>query len=227
MPYDRLRRTILPALARRIEVSGLQHVPPHGPFIIVANHQSYLDAPQVAFSLIMERNLKIWFLTTEHVWKFFGLFGGKRLLRWMGMIPILNSQKAQSLNPALEVLNGGGVVAVFPEGMRNTPKRNSDWQRMMIKGKTGAARLALATGAPVIPAGIIAPPGLTAFQALRNFLLKKQPAVVRFGAPMHFQKTDVSYLTKGQLVKTTNTMMREVANLCGKSYPYDEEIGRA
>ncbi len=226
MPYDRLRRTILPALARRIEVSGLEHVPSRGPFIIVANHQSYLDAPQIAFPLIMERNLKVWFLTTEHIWKFFGRFGGKRLLGWMGMIPILNSQKALSLDPALEVLYGGGAVAVFPEGMRNTPKRNPDWQRIMLKGKTGAARLALVTGAPVVPAGIIAPPGLTAFQALRNFWLKKQPASVRFGTPLRFPKTDMLHLTKDQLVKTTNTMMREIAKLCEKSYPYDQETGK-
>lgn len=221
MSYERLRRTILPALARRIEVSGWEHVPEHGPFIIVANHQSYLDAPQIAFPLIMERNSKVWFLTTEHIWKFFGRFGGKRLLIWMGMIPILNSQKAQSLDPAIGVLQDGGVVAIFPEGMRNTPKRNPDWQRALLKGKTGAARLALATGVPIIPAGIVAPPGLTAFQALRNFFSKKQPAIVRFGAPLYFQKADLSRATKAELVATTNAMMGEVANLCGKAYPYD------
>lgn len=223
MPYDRLRRTILPALARRIEVSGWEYVPARGPFIIVANHQSYLDAPQIAFPLIVERNVKAWFLTTEHIWKFFGRFGGQRTLRWFGMTPILNSQKANALNPALEILRSGGVIGIFPEGMRNTPKRNPQWASVMLKGKTGAARLALATGVPVIPAGIIAPPGLTAFQALRNFFLKKQPAVVRFGAPMLFQKTDLSHVTKAELVETTNFMMREVANLCGKSYPYDQE----
>ncbi len=220
MPHDFLRRTILPRLARRVQVEGWEHVPPAGPYIIVANHQSYLDAVQLAFPLLVERNQDVWFLTTERVWRTFAKFGGRRFLRWLGMIPILNSQKAESLERASEVLQHRGVIAVFPEGKRNQPRVNPDWEKVLLKGKTGAARLALKTGIPVVPAGIIAPQGFTAGQAMKNYLQRKQPAIVRFGQPLQFSKTDMPAVTKDRLDQATKTMMLAIAKLCGKSYPF-------
>ncbi|MBI4093207.1 MAG: 1-acyl-sn-glycerol-3-phosphate acyltransferase [Candidatus Kerfeldbacteria bacterium] len=220
MAYDRIRRNILPTLARRIEVHGLEHVPAHGPYIIVANHQSYTDPVQIAFPLIVERNVKVWFLTTEHIWKLSRRLGGERLMTWLGMIPIRESAKAESLEPALRRLQVGEILCIFPEGMRNKPKVNPQWEKVMLKGKTGTARLALATGVPVIPAGIVAPKGLTAFQAIKNYLQKRQPAEVRFGAPMNFSQTPESSFTKALLEEATKKMMLEISKLCGKAYPH-------
>lgn len=220
MPHDFLRRTLLPSLSRRVQVEGWAHLPQQGPYIIVANHQSYLDAVQLVFPLLVERNQDVWFLTTEHVWRFFQKFGGKRFLRWLGMIPILESQRSESLKPALDILKRGEVMGVFPEGMRNKPSVNPDWETVLLKGKTGAARLALATGAPVVPAGIVAPKGLTAWQAIRNYFMITQPAIVHFGAPLRFQKVDPANMTRELLQGTTRAMMLEVSKLCHKRYPF-------
>lgn len=220
MHYPFLRRTIIPLLLKRIRVEGLEHVPIVGPYLIVANHQSYLDAVIMVFPLIIHRDHKVWFLTTEHIWKFFKRFGGSGILRWLGMIPIVNSQKAQSLKPSLEVLARGGVIGIFPEGMRNKPSVNPDWQRAMLKGRTGAARLALLSGVPVLPAGITAPKGLTVFQALKNFVIPFEPAIIRFGRPLSFSKIDDSSITKHLLLDVTQQIMHAIAKLSGKAYPY-------
>lgn len=214
-----MRRTLLPIFMRRIRVEGIEHVPTHGPYLIAANHQSYTDPVQIAFPIIVLRNRKAWFLTTEHIWRAFRKFGGTWVLRWLGMIPILDSQKADALAPARSELERGGVVGIFPEGGRNKPSVNPDWERVLLKGKTGAARLALATGVPVIPAGIIAPRGFTAWQAIRGFFSRKEPAVVRYGAPLMFGKRDPSTVTKEELYEVTRTIMRAIGTLSGKHYP--------
>ena len=157
MAYLLMRRTLIPIFLRRIRVEGIEHVPQRGPYLVAANHQSYTDPVQIAFPLIVLRDQKAWFLTTEHVWRAFRKFGGIWVLRWLGMIPILDSQKADSLEPARRELERGGVIGIFPEGARNKPSVNPDWERVLLKGKTGAARLALMTGVPVVPAGLVAP----------------------------------------------------------------------
>ncbi|MFH0829305.1 MAG: lysophospholipid acyltransferase family protein [Candidatus Kerfeldbacteria bacterium] len=220
MEYRIWRKIVLPLFGSRTTVEGIERVPVSGAFIVAANHQSYTDGVQVTLSLLQHRDRKAWYLTTEHVWRSFGSFGGSRLLRWLGMIPIMSSRKADALGPAIEMLNNGGVIGIFPEGGRNKPSVNPAWETEMLRGKTGIARLALATGVPVIPAGIIAPKGFSAWQAIVNFLRRKQEAIVRFGKPMIFAKEDLTTVTKERLVEVTNAVMREIARLCGKAYPY-------
>lgn len=220
MEYRFWRKIIVPIFGGRVAVEGVEHVPSSGAFIVAANHQSYTDPVQLALSLYKYRGRKAWFLTTEHVWKTFRKFGGTGVLRWLGMIPIHDAQKADSLGPAVEILRQGGVIGIFPEGGRNKPSVNPGYETVLMKGKTGAARLALATGVPVVPAGIIAPKGLTAWQAIVNFLLRRQPAIVRFGQALSFGKEDVSSITKDRLVAVTKDIMQAVAARCGKEYPY-------
>lgn len=219
MAYRFLRRTILPRLVRRISVEGLEYLPTRGPYLIAANHQSYLDGLMIVFPVVLHRDEKIWFLTTEHIWKFFSWFGGHRVIDWLGMIPIRANQKADALKPALDILRRQGIVGIFPEGSRNKPSLNPDWRTVLLHGKTGLARLALQSGAPVIPAGLVAPQGFTAWQAIVNFLRRRQPAIVRFGQPIQFQARDVSTVGKAELDVITRQVMFEVGRLCGKTYP--------
>ncbi len=220
MHYTFLRKTIAPVALRRVTVEGLENVPLHGPYLVAGNHQSYTDAVQVALPLVMHRDHKAWFLTTEHVWRMFSRFGGRRVLTWLGMIPVLGSNKAEALAPALQVLRDGGVIGIFPEGRRNKPSINPDWERVLLKGKTGAVRLALSVGCPIVPVGIVAPKGFTALQAIVNFLRHDQPAIVRFGKPLMFEKSDPSTFTHETLTSETVRLMRAIAELSGKEYRY-------
>lgn len=220
MYYPTIRKRIAPAALRRVTVEGIDNVPQHGPYIVACNHQSYTDAVQVVLPLVMHRDHKAWFPTTEHVWRTFSMFGGRRVLTWLGMIPILGSNKAEALAPALQVLRNGGVIGIFPEGRRNKPSVNPDWDHVLLKGKTGAVRLALTVGCPIVPAGIIAPKGFNVLQAIVNFLRRDRPAIVRFGKPLVFPKTDPSAFTHEMLTQSTAQLMRAIGQLSGKEYRY-------
>lgn len=151
-------------------------------------------------------------LTKQYVWNLFAAIG---LAKRLGMIPVHPKRRAESLTPARKALQKGGIIVIFPEGTRNVPFANT-----LLKGKTGAARLALLEGVPVIPAGYIAPEGRGTWQSLVNFLRKGKSISLNIGAPLIFPKTPAGKITHRLLTETTRTMMQSVASLCHKSYPY-------
>lgn len=210
MAFALLRRTLVPFLRLRVQVDGLDHLPAQGPYILAANHQSYLDPPIVWLAVVPTVKEKLWFVTTEYVWRGLKKVFGKRGIDWLGILPLLTDDKAKVLDLGVQQLARGGRVVIFPEGTRN---RRDD--SVLLKGKTGAARLALATGAPVVPMGIIAPPGLTTGQAIRNFFFSRHPAVVHVGAPLTFTRAAES-VTKERLEAVTAEIMNAIAPLCGK-----------
>ncbi len=123
------------------EVRGLENVPPEGPLILVANHQSNIDPAMLPPSIPR----RIRFLAKNTI------FGGPFIVRWF-----LNAYGAFPLNrDGIDVkahrwvtgqLAHGGVVVLFPEGTRN--------RGGMKKAHNGVARLALSTQTPVLPVGI-------------------------------------------------------------------------
>lgn len=209
--YPVLRRTLVPLLRRRVRVAGLEHVPAHGPFIIAPNHQSYLDPPIVWLALVPSLKKKLWFVTNEYVWRGLRKYFGQRGIHWLGLLPLVTSEKAKVLDLAVAQLHRGERVVIFPEGTRNRTG-----QPILLHGRTGAARLALLTGAPVVPVGLISPPGLTTGQAVRNFFFSRHPAIVKVGRPMMFPKTPD--FDRGKLAQVTTTIMNAIGPLCGKEY---------
>ncbi len=209
--YPLLRRTLVPLLRRRVRVEGLEHLPAHGPFIIAPNHQSYLDPPIVWLALVPFLKEKLWFVTNEYVWRGLRKYFGQRGIAWLGLLPLVTSEKARVLDLAVVQLQRGERVVIFPEGTRNRTG-----QPILLPGRTGAARLALATGAPVVPVGVMAPPGLTTRQAIRNFFWSRHPAFIKIGPSISFPKTpDVDKL---KLIEVTTTIMNAIGPLCGKEY---------
>lgn len=213
MAYTVLRNTIVPLLRRRIRVEGIEHLPETGPYILAANHQSYLDPPLVWLAIVPLIKTKIFFITKEYVWRGLKKFLGQRGVDWLGLLPIFSTEKSKVLDLAYQELAKGGRVVVFPEGTRN---RNPE--SVLLKGKTGAARLALATGASLIPIGILSPKGLTQWQAFRNFFFSRQPATIRLGPPLRFPKA-TEPPTRERLDEVTTAIMAAIGQLCGKRYP--------
>lgn len=209
--YPVLRRTLVPLLRRRVRVEGLEHLPAHGPYIIAPNHQSYLDPPVIWLALVPFLKAKLWFVTTEYVWRGLRKYFGQRGIEWLGLLPLITSEKAKVLDLAITQLQRGQRVVIFPEGTRNRTG-----QPVLLHGRTGAARLALTTGAPVVPVGIIAPPGLTTKQAIRNFFWSRSPAMVKVGQPFTFPKT-IDF-DKAALDAVTTKIMYAISPLCGKEY---------
>src|SRR5690606_15707306 len=175
--YGRLypiARAVLTPLFRacwRIRVEGLDHVPRQGPAILRPNHTSVID------SFLMPSVLprRITFVgKSEYLddWKTRYLFPA------LGMIPIDRrggDASRRALEAATRVLERGELFGIYPEGTRSRDGR-------LHKGHTGAARLALRTGAPLVPVGIIGtrdiqPPGA---RVPRPFAA----CIIRFGRPI-------------------------------------------
>jgi 1-acyl-sn-glycerol-3-phosphate acyltransferase len=123
---------------------GLEHIPARGPAIVCCNHISYLDPLGNAYAVI-KAGRRPRFLAKDELFSI-PLVG--RALRGAGQIPVdrRKSGDPSPLRSAQEALRAGEIVVVYPEG---TVTRNPDSSPMA--GKTGAVRLALATGAPIVP----------------------------------------------------------------------------
>jgi 1-acyl-sn-glycerol-3-phosphate acyltransferase len=114
---------------------------PEGPKIIAANHPSTTD-PLIMTTLTAE---PMSILITEAV---FAIPVVGRLLRRAGQIPVIHTNGRAAFNEALRRLKDGETIGIFPEGSLS-PREGG-----LHSPRTGAARLALMTGAPIIPVGI-------------------------------------------------------------------------
>jgi len=125
-----------------IVVEGVEHIPAQGPAIIASNHPTYLDA---AF-LMVEMTRPVRFMAWE---KPLGVPVLGRMMRAYGAIPVdMKKPGRGSFEAAVKVLRAGAVFGIFPEGGRTKTKFG------MNPFKSGVARLALISGAPIIPATI-------------------------------------------------------------------------
>lgn len=131
----------------RVRVDGSEHVPASGPAILAFNHVSVLDGPVLGVETAFRRRREVRFLVAAEV---FGhrLYGP--LLRSFDQIPVRRGEgDAEALEEAIETVRAGALAAISPEGRVN-PAPEAGMQRI----RSGCARIAIETGAPVIPVGI-------------------------------------------------------------------------
>jgi 1-acyl-sn-glycerol-3-phosphate acyltransferase len=143
-------RTYLAFFVDEIRVWGQKNIP-QGAKIVVVNHSNASDPFIIPF-VFPER---IHFLIQGNLFKA-PLFG--RILALADQIPVLVGQGKDTLKVALEKLAHGETVVIFPEGKLNHGDE-------LYRGRSGAAVLALQSGAPLLPVGIYVPPNfLRAFK---------------------------------------------------------------
>jgi 1-acyl-sn-glycerol-3-phosphate acyltransferase len=130
----------------KYQFAGLENLPKTGGFIAAANHVTDYDALTFTDFLFVN-GYKPRVLAKRPLFKI-PVVGN--LMRSTGMIPVDRgtSKAADSLDAAAELLMQGEVIGIFPEG-----SLTRDPDHWPMEGKTGAARLALATKVPVIPVG--------------------------------------------------------------------------
>src|SRR5215211_1465076 len=170
----RVRKVAGPIARRlwRIDMQGYDRLPADEPAILCPNHISFLDS--AFLMLTMPRNISF-VGKAEYMddWK------TKYLFPALGMIPIDraggNASQA-ALDAAQQVLERGELFGIYPEGTRSRSGK-------LHRGHTGPARLALRTGAPIIPVGIsgareVMPPDA-------KFPKLRLPVHVRFGRPIN------------------------------------------
>jgi 1-acyl-sn-glycerol-3-phosphate acyltransferase len=144
--YRNVARVVRPpllAMTRR-DWRGTENFPTEGGFIVAANHMTNID-PLTFAHYLWDNGVAPKILAKAPLFKIPVLAG---ILRATGQIPVYrnSSSAGDSLTAAVTAIGGGDVVAVFPEG---TLTRDPDLWPMV--GKTGIARLALTTEAPVVP----------------------------------------------------------------------------
>jgi 1-acyl-sn-glycerol-3-phosphate acyltransferase len=116
----------------RLEVEGLEHVPPAGALIVASNHDSYWDPVVVGIAAIGLRQIRA--LSKSSLWKVKGL---NRVLDGMGQIPVVRGTKdTDALERAMTELRGGACVGIFPEGTRSLGTK--------LRARSGIGRLAAA-----------------------------------------------------------------------------------
>jgi putative phosphoserine phosphatase/1-acylglycerol-3-phosphate O-acyltransferase len=148
--FDFAKRLIRPELFpyARFDIAGVENIPDEGPFVLVTNHRSYFDVAAVAL-VVARKGRRTRFLGKKEL---FDAPVVGQLARALGGIAVeREGAAADSLVHAERVLAAGEGVIVLPQG---TIPRGRAFFDPVLRGKTGAARLAARAGAPVIPLGL-------------------------------------------------------------------------
>jgi 1-acyl-sn-glycerol-3-phosphate acyltransferase len=182
---------------------GLEHIPRRGPAILASNHLSFLDH----FFLPAYVQRPIFFLGKSDYFS-----GWKRhFFEGVGVMPVARQggdAGEASLVKGQEILDSGRLLGIYPEGTRSPDGR-------LYRGKTGPVRLALRTGAPVLPVAMIGmfevlPPGAK--------LPKIRRVGVRIGQPLDFSRYRGRDTDRFVLRSATDELMYELMILSGQEY---------
>lgn len=179
MLYEVLHATV-PPVARAVwrpNVEGIHNVPMSGPVLIASNHLSFADS--VVIPIVAPR--KVAFLAKSEYFTGTGIKGRltKAWFEGLGMVPVDRSDTRaalDSLQIALDVLGRNEAFGIYPEGTRSRDGR-------LYRGRTGVAQLALTSGAPVVPVGLI---GTDDLQPIDTNVPRLAKVTVRFGEPIDF-----------------------------------------
>ena len=186
-------------------VDGLEHLPESGPAIFCPNHTSVLDS----FFLPLALSRRITYVgKAEYLddWK------TRKLFPALGMIPIDRkggNASERALDAATGLIEAGEYFGIYPEGTRSRTGQ-------LFRGHTGPARLALRTGAPLIPVGIrgsrdVMPPDA-------KFPNLFRPVSITFGRPISVTRYAGRSDDHMVLREITDELMFEIRSLSGQEY---------
>jgi len=189
----------------RVRVEGMEHIPDAGPAILASNHVSFSDS--IFLPMVLRRRVTFvakaeYFEKRKTAW----------LFRALGQIPIKReggSASQRALQSATEVLEGGGLFGIYPEGTRSPDGR-------LYKGHTGVARLALQSGAPVLAVAMV---GTREAQPIGQVVPKLfMPITIRISRPMRFERYTGGHDDPRALRASTDEVMFELRALSGQEY---------
>lgn len=188
-----------------LTVTGAENVPEIGPVILAANHRSFVDSLFIPH--VLKR--KVTFVAKA---EYFDSPKTRWIFEATNQIPLRRGSGTSgrdALGAAKEVLEQGGVFAIYPEGTRTR-------DGFMHRGHTGVARLAIETGATLIPVGLIG----------TEHVQSREEKVPRFGkkVELHFGKpidiTKYQDTTDSGIAyrNLTDELMYEIFDLCNYGY---------
>jgi 1-acyl-sn-glycerol-3-phosphate acyltransferase len=193
------------ALTRRRWIDG-EKIPATGGCIIAMNHVSHLDPLTLGWFLYDHGRL-VRYLTKEGLWHVPVV---KHIVQDAGQIPVrrMSEGAVSAFSAAVEAVEAGECVGVYPEG---TITRDPDGWPM--RGKTGAARIALATGRPVIPVGQWGVQELLPAYTKRPHLFPRKTLSYKAGDPVDLSDLQDQPLTAEVLHEATDRIMAAITRL--------------
>jgi 1-acyl-sn-glycerol-3-phosphate acyltransferase len=199
-------------LLYRVQPEGRDGFPKEGPVIVVANHLSFMDSLFVP--LCVPRRMVFlakaeYFESPATAWFF----------KALGMIPVKREVKEKTeaaLHSGIEVLSEGGALGLYPEGTRSPDGR-------LYRGRTGVARLAIRSKAPVVPVGVIGTRQVMPKDA--SFPRPWGKVRIKFGSPLTFERYYEDGEDRFVLRTVTDEIMYEIMTLSEQTYT-DEYASR-
>ena len=219
MLYMTLKRFVVGPLVNRIyrpEAEGLEHIPARGAAILASNHLSFSDS--VFMPVAVSR--QVYFLAKAEYFSGRGLRGRTiaAFFRSINQIPMDRSGGKRSqaaLSAAAQALAEGKLLGIYPEGTRSPDGR-------LYRAKLGVARLALETGAPVIPIAMIntdkVQPTGTKIPRRREGGRRIAPARTVIGAPLDLSAYRSQPHTRAVEREVADEIMGAIQKLSGQEY---------
>jgi 1-acyl-sn-glycerol-3-phosphate acyltransferase len=196
-------------------IEGLERLPRQGPFLLVANHCSQADPPLLGWATAYQIGRIVHFMAKDEMrrWPIIGWLADRS-----GVFFVRRGEgdrAAQRL--ALSLLAAGEGVAIFPEGTRSRDGR-------LREVRSGAALLAIRSGAPVVPVGIA---GTHRLFRGRWHIPHRSKVTFRIGEPFRLDHQPAGRLDREALAAGTERIAREIARLLPRSQRPDAEDSAA
>lgn len=189
--------SLIRPLLCRFKIEGREHVPEQQGAIVASNHNL---GPDFIFLAIASPR-ELCFMAKAEVFTWHPLLS--RLLRSAGVFPVRRGQgDSVAIETAVELARRHYLIAMFPEGTRSK-------SGVLMRGKTGAARIALAAGVPIVPAVVI-----NSRQVLRRRSWRRPVVTVRFGKPIVWDAALSELDDDGESARAfTDAVMIEIATM--------------
>jgi len=208
-PVIVLVKTLWKVLGLRFDFSGEENIPRKDGAILAINHVSYLDFA-ITGTAALPANRYVRFMAKKEIFE--NKLAGP-LMRGMHHISVDRSSGSASFVAALRALKAGEIIGIFPEGTTSTSFEIKEL-------KSGAVRLAMGAGVPIIPTIIWGSQRIWTKGVKRNLKHNKFPVTVVFGKPIFYERgTDVEQ-AELHLRTTLVAMLRQVQ----EDYP-DSHVG--
>ncbi len=186
-------------LGLKFDFEGVENIPREGGAVLSINHIGYLDFA-LAGTAALPAGRYVRFMAKKEI--FDNKLAGP-LMRGMHHICVDRSSGSGSFVAALRALRSGEIIGIFPEGTISVSFEIKEL-------KTGAVRLAMAAGVPVIPTIVWGSQRIWTKKVKRDLRRKKVPITVAFGAPLYFDKQSDVEAGEKLLRETMISMLHEV-----------------
>jgi 1-acyl-sn-glycerol-3-phosphate acyltransferase len=202
-PVIGLARTMFAVQGLRLDSGGAEHIPRKGGALLVSNHIGYLDFVFAGFAALPANRL-VRFMAKESVFRH--KVSGP-LMRGMKHIPVDREQGAQAYRHALRALRSGEIIGVFPEATIS--------ESFTLKSfKSGAARLAMEAGVPLLPMALWGTQRLWTKGHPRNLGRSRFPIVMRVGESISPREGERA----GALTRRVKIRMQELLEDAQRAY---------